>query len=1691
MSNLTGFYELSLWQDVFQTDGSFKEERLMIIGSSEMSSQARALEPKFTENVNGSHNLNFKMYYRYVDTLTGKTIDNPFVSYITNETKLKLNYQNKWYDLIVKSISENSADYSYTYSAIDYHINELSKNGFGITIDTALENNTDTVKNLGERILKGSGWLVNSESIPQLLEEALVEIVFTQDTTIENVVQLQDTQDLIPVSTSISIKENEKIYIFYSCLKNETDRLQFIYGSNLQTDNNRVIISKNCQYYLDGIYLYSIPDKYKKFGLKKPDAPFMENTSNDIKISEDFRAKRYVFSRKTIYNSVLDKYVTVYLDQNDEEVHMFEETVYQTPSLVESYVTNSEFESTMGWTGQYLSTASVNDDGSLTATMPNKAGTYAVKIETITTPTNIIDDLINGQDISQKTYNGCLKATFPEQSATGQTKGVLINSGFYDKRTKIENLNPGQKFVLFYKIYAAYNGINSFTVTVGEKKYITSYNCYIDHPSNQTFLTFDVDNSQNSPANNYYEGYVVAIIPETYNLTEIEFLAKKSYIFITTEMPGTMYIEDFQIFPYISDGKGSFIKPEDAIDANNTKVTKNYYYFNPNSDINKNAVSRNGMCITKTSSPMPGLKHSYLEGAEKTVTISVKQSNYFNGIHSLCEAAECWPDFLIEREEDGSIISKTVFFRNYIGQNNYQGFKYGVNLKEITRQINSNSIVTKLIVPDNVNEHANNGFCTIARAASNETGENYIYDFSYYLNLGLLNRESFLEAIYVTLNARGKDVNPEDEETNYYGYYTRLSAINAEMDSISDELTLFSTPLTEAKAELKMAEAGLSAAEDEFKNAAAKFLQLAGFDYSEINTQDRQTLVSDNDNINGYLQEVATQSENISKFSAQKIESQQLVDEYQQKVEDLNNRYEELKQWKTALNDAFYKQYSRFIQEGTWKDDAAIDDEKYFINAQAVAYTSSKPLVTYSIKVVELQSLPEFENIKFNLADRTWIEDVEFFGEDENGNPIREEIVLTEITHSLDNPDGTSIKVQNFKNQFQDLFQRITAQVQSVNYSSGAWNNAAAFVEADPETQSQILQEALNSAELVLSNSVNQSVVQDIDGITITDLAIPNQKLRLTSGAILLSDTNDGGEEIWKVGLTAKGISASNITAGSINTDKIQIMNDTEPCFRWDKYGITAYDFTIKQEGPYEYMTDYSTNRGVRFDRFGLYGFSGINGATWHPTNLAEVKENSIFSLTWDGLFLKLGNGIFNKCMSYIPKIGNEDAKLSVVSLGENYIHNASATIGYTDGVIYNSWITEGDFQGMPYYDPDSKNSVFTKIFSIGKLEAGDKKHETLVIYDDGTLVAENIKLTGSIVWTSMSSPSKTVYATATYVGGFDNAIDSLPPNGKRYNEFNETESDGSWHTIMTNDDSYYAHTDDGGSTWEGPILITGRSIVRTEITYAAYDAGTPPEEVPDIWSPDRPEEVGIGQNIYTKIIDIFNDGSSSTPRYNIEAGRSAEFELSRYASSVPADQYGNYTGSLLKSLSTVKVYIYDESGTEISTNNTTYTWSVSGGTLIQTNQEESSVTTEKPSNIKEVCLKSMSEDSAVITVTVKIGGMTLGTQSCTITKSRQGNAGSDALWCYISSSEGTAFQSGSTTETTLTAYLLEKGLDIDAGGTGFDYLWWNKTTNGDQPFKNAEGKQFTGKTIRIALGALEGVRLYFTATKKNTTKIV
>jgi hypothetical protein len=116
-------------------------------------------------------------------------------------------------------------------------------------------------------------------------------------------------------------------------------------------------------------------------------------------------------------------------------------------------------------------------------------------------------------------------------------------------------------------------------------------------------------------------------------------------------------------------------------------------------------------------------------------------------------------------------------------------------------------------------------------------------------------------------------------------------------------------------------------------------------------------------------------------------------------LEGIQETIDTLIEHKKALNKLFFTKYSRFIQEGTWMSEEYIDDDKYYIYAQSVLYNSCYPQVAYTINVLALSSLPEYQDFDFDLGDTTYAIDPDFFGSEEKA-----EVIVSQISTSLDDP---------------------------------------------------------------------------------------------------------------------------------------------------------------------------------------------------------------------------------------------------------------------------------------------------------------------------------------------------------------------------------------------------------------------------------------------------------------------------------------------------------------------------------------------------------------------------------------------------------------------------------------------------------------------------------------------------------------
>jgi hypothetical protein len=190
------------------------------------------VNPKLTQKLNGENTLTFDMYYKYWDDDVQDFVYNPFISYLTNERKVKLRLgpvatsvddnRCEWFDFIIKNVQEKSDTKVFSYTCKDLFVNELSKTGFELELDNELENNMGTVDILAREILKGSDWQLdetNTQVLKQYKEEPLYEIKISDNRESElTAYQMEDKTKSIDLRGKI-------IYVFYSCIADQKDEL--------------------------------------------------------------------------------------------------------------------------------------------------------------------------------------------------------------------------------------------------------------------------------------------------------------------------------------------------------------------------------------------------------------------------------------------------------------------------------------------------------------------------------------------------------------------------------------------------------------------------------------------------------------------------------------------------------------------------------------------------------------------------------------------------------------------------------------------------------------------------------------------------------------------------------------------------------------------------------------------------------------------------------------------------------------------------------------------------------------------------------------------------------------------------------------------------------------------------------------------------------------------------------------------------------------------------------------------------------------------------------------------------------------------------------------------------------------------------------------------------------------------------
>ena len=1255
-------YEISLWQDKYvaavgSTPAHFEEEKIAVIGSNTITAPCRAYEPTLTENINGSNTFTFKMHYKFKEDRLieveeqfgeftrnlkgdGTLYDNPFLSLLVNERKVKVYWKDKWYDFVIKNCQVSSDGKYCTYTCRDSYIAELSKTGFNIEFDTELENNQGTAYELALKTLEDTDWTVlEGDTIQQETEEPGYYISTRASFSAEN-----ETD-----GGSQTIASDAKIFVFYSYVQKVVEALradppkaadsycQLLYDESQQyprDTNSQLIIDVPCFAIESGVNWTLSSNTLTA----KIDSTPIFTIADVGNVSNQYRGSRLVKSQKCILDSLTDKYSYIYEAQTSasglydagDTIYEYRATLWNGPTAVMNVVANaSNFKNLEGWH---------NGQNKRFQLYPDFASTSHTGADFSNYHPKSFLRLQNSYTYNSATYSSIWYYNVGlTENATYIPDGIQRGEQYVFRAKVRPNVaapsgasfsdQPGDTYVSDLDHLNFWPGV--FGITKG-----ASDDPFLFKPNEIKYIDFPMEDAS-------INGEWVEFVGTCKKSFSREEARDKIGLFLLVTST-VRWIEAAEFFPLVMGEKKigqteltepARINPGEMNIASVGKVVSKFYNYTQSIDpetgkrkyTNETEIPYifvGGEDDADFPSIPTTFKPIYNSNFEKIRTITVKNSNRFNILQTIAETFECWCKFEIEHESNGAtkiidgVPQKFVRFVKEVGQETGIGFIYGIDLKTISRTIQSDQIVTKTIVTPNNNEFAKDGFCTIARSTENYTRDTFILNFDYYINQGLLDGNEFNLDLY-------------SSENNHLNYYNTLRGLNMQYDAITERLVPKRNDLTIQKSYQRTYEAQYTALKDEIDNLEEKLAKTAAVTVDK--TTDPQNYwekiyayVCDNAEQAEIAKIYQTRESDIQEFDevAQKLEDLNLsVADLQKEVDEMTDQQKSIQSDLKAANLAFFKKYSRFIQEGFWISEDYMDDNLYYLDAQSVAYTSSRPQVSYEISVVRISSVEGFENKIFRLGDISFIQDTEFFGYTTiNGvkTPIKEKVLVSEITSYFDTPDQDKIKIQNYKTQFEDLFHRIISTTQQLQYTTGEYARAANGFQTNGSLEFDVLQASFDeNAELVMS-AQNESIIQDNTGITVSDSGDPRKKTRITSNGIFI--TTDGGTT-WKNAVRGEGIATQYLTAGTINVADINIYGGTTdgaPTFKWDSYGLDAFAWD-EQNGV-------NLGKFVRHDQFGFYGvdFNEPNRyERFKPQEMSDVWNNANFGLTWDGFFFK------------------------------------------------------------------------------------------------------------------------------------------------------------------------------------------------------------------------------------------------------------------------------------------------------------------------------------------------------------------------------------------------------------------------------------------------------------------------------------
>lgn len=200
---------------------------------------------------------------------------------------------------------------------------------------------------------------------------------------------------------------------------------------------------------------------------------------------------------------------------------------------------------------------------------------------------------------------------------------------------------------------------------------------------------------------------------------------------------------------------------------------------------------------------------------EKERVLDESESNRYNLTQAIAEKFEVNCRYKYYYDERLHIVKKEIiFFNNFLKDQKPFDINYPYDSDEISREMDSTDIVTKLYVTD-IDDDTNvvTGKVSIVDAQANKSGENYILNFDYLNQMGIISKDQYDEVAV---------------------FEAKMHKYNKELTNLSTELALIQTDLYEQKANVSYYAQALAKDSDQIEEAEKMLRAITNNDANHI-----------------------------------------------------------------------------------------------------------------------------------------------------------------------------------------------------------------------------------------------------------------------------------------------------------------------------------------------------------------------------------------------------------------------------------------------------------------------------------------------------------------------------------------------------------------------------------------------------------------------------------------------------------------------------------------------------------------------------------------------------------------------------------------------------------------------------------------------------------------------------------------